>query len=536
MIEVAPSGAYDEEWHRLPGSDGPCGHVVVDGAVREGWYVVGDHAMYVRDRAVAVPDERRIDELVAALDVDDPSQRATAEALVDCEFSYARRVGDRWVVQLSTLPWRQGSELDMSPLGGGAGWDGVSVDARRVRRAARHAVLERAEARMLPPRAYTSTEVLAAERDRIFSSVWTCVARSADLPAVGDHLAADVPAGDGRTGEHESIVVLRGDEGALAAFRNACVHRCSALVEGRATRPASPARTTRGCTGSTVSCIAAPYMQRTVDAAAGRSTSPTIGSRRVAPAEWEGFVFVSPPPNPRRWRRALEPLTRGDRPLSAGRLRAGAPTGRRVGHELEVPGRELHGRLSRVQGAPEHLRQGRRQHRRHHGAPGHAAATHSTRRDRLRLVEYGVAHPDNTRSRARGGTPPRWRRCSPRSSCRCSPTGCGTSTSARSARSGAHPLGRLGGARRVRVAARSRGLRGDRCSTCCISVNAEDRPIVEGVARGVRHDDARRGPLSYLEGNVFDFDRYISRSCRRRDRSLQRLAARPIVTDIAWRL
>lgn len=116
MIEVAPSGAYDEEWLRLPGSDGPSGHVVVDGAVREGWYVVGDHAMYVRDRAVEAPDERRIDEVVAALDVADPAQRAMVEALVDCEFSYARRVGRRWVVQLSTLPWRQESELDMSPL------------------------------------------------------------------------------------------------------------------------------------------------------------------------------------------------------------------------------------------------------------------------------------------------------------------------------------------------------------------------------------------------------------------------------------
>jgi phenylpropionate dioxygenase-like ring-hydroxylating dioxygenase large terminal subunit len=44
-------------------------------------------------------------------------------------------------------------------------------------------------------------------------------------------------------------------------------------------------------------------------------------------------------------------------------------------------------------------------------------------------------------------------------------------------------------------------------------VNAEDRPIVEGVYRGVQRDGGlQRGPLSYLERNVYDFDRYIARA------------------------
>jgi hypothetical protein len=115
MFERAPSGAYEEEWHRLDGSDGPHGHVVVDGRVREGWYVVGDHAMYVRDRAVPA-GTARIDEIVAQLELDDSDQRARAEALVDCEFSYARRRGADWIIELSTVPWRQGSSLDMTPL------------------------------------------------------------------------------------------------------------------------------------------------------------------------------------------------------------------------------------------------------------------------------------------------------------------------------------------------------------------------------------------------------------------------------------
>jgi hypothetical protein len=43
-------------------------------------------------------------------------------------------------------------------------------------------------------------------------------------------------------------------------------------------------------------------------------------------------------------------------------------------------------------------------------------------------------------------------------------------------------------------------------------VNAEDRPIVEGVFRGVQRAVLPRGPLSYFERNVYDFDRYIARS------------------------
>ena len=44
-------------------------------------------------------------------------------------------------------------------------------------------------------------------------------------------------------------------------------------------------------------------------------------------------------------------------------------------------------------------------------------------------------------------------------------------------------------------------------------VNSEDRPIVEGVFRGVQRTTLTgAGPLSYLERNVYDFDRYIART------------------------
>ena len=43
------------------------------------------------------------------------------------------------------------------------------------------------------------------------------------------------------------------------------------------------------------------------------------------------------------------------------------------------------------------------------------------------------------------------------------------------------------------------------------AVNAEDQPIVEGVRRNVERPQFPRGPLSYLERNVHDFDAYVAR-------------------------
>ena len=47
------------------------------------------------------------------------------------------------------------------------------------------------------------------------------------------------------------------------------------------------------------------------------------------------------------------------------------------------------------------------------------------------------------------------------------------------------------------------------------AVNAEDQPIIEGVRRSADGDQFPRGPLSYLERNVFDFDRYVARRLTR---------------------
>ena len=61
---------------------------------------------------------------------------------------------------------------------------------------AEHARLSFEQACMLPPAAYTSTDVLAEEHRRIFSTEWTCIGRTADLLNNGDYLTADISSGD----------------------------------------------------------------------------------------------------------------------------------------------------------------------------------------------------------------------------------------------------------------------------------------------------------------------------------------------------
>ncbi len=107
MIERAPSGAYVEEWRQLPGTSDDQTHQRI--APDTEWYAAGDAAVLVRDRPVPIPRVARLPELIGEAGGD----RAAVEALLDCEFSFARRRAGRWVIEASTLPWREGEVIDV---------------------------------------------------------------------------------------------------------------------------------------------------------------------------------------------------------------------------------------------------------------------------------------------------------------------------------------------------------------------------------------------------------------------------------------
>jgi choline monooxygenase len=77
---------------------------------------------------------------------------------------------------------------------------------------------------LLPPRAFTSPAVYDAEMRRIFAHSWVHVADLPELRAAGDFVSATI----GTT----PVVIVRGHDGELRGFLNACRHRGATVAEG----------------------------------------------------------------------------------------------------------------------------------------------------------------------------------------------------------------------------------------------------------------------------------------------------------------
>ena len=138
------------------------------------------------------------------------------------------------------------------------------------------------EATTLPGRYYHDPAILAEEMRRIFSTMWLCVGRVADLARPGDFLT--------RTIGRESVLVLRDAQSRLQAFYNVCRHRGSRLVD--------EAR------GSGLGRILCPYHAWTYDLDGALRAAPHMDEvkgfdrtrhplRPVRHATWSGFVFVT---------------------------------------------------------------------------------------------------------------------------------------------------------------------------------------------------------------------------------------------------
>jgi carnitine monooxygenase subunit len=77
----------------------------------------------------------------------------------------------------------------------------------------------------LPGWVYTSADVLAAERQKIFFRTWHYAGATGELANAGDYVT-------GRLLD-QSIIVMRGRDGSLRGFYNVCQHRAHELLEGR---------------------------------------------------------------------------------------------------------------------------------------------------------------------------------------------------------------------------------------------------------------------------------------------------------------
>ena len=133
----------------------------------------------------------------------------------------------------------------------------------------------------LPAWAYTDTEFLALERERVFRPSWQVICHLSEIPKPGDYQCFDFIG--------EMLFALRGNDGVVRAFHNVCRHRASRLLDGP-----------RGhCTRR----IVCPYhawsydLEGRLSSVGNRNAFPHLDIAREAlvPAEmeiWSGFVFA----------------------------------------------------------------------------------------------------------------------------------------------------------------------------------------------------------------------------------------------------
>jgi hypothetical protein len=112
MQEHGLDGSYTEAWRSV--TDGQRHFLVIRtlrfGRLFRALVVVGDQFVYARNRATELPRAASLDALIE-------STHATREQIVeylDCELSAGRVRGGSvpWVIEKSTLPWREGRHLD----------------------------------------------------------------------------------------------------------------------------------------------------------------------------------------------------------------------------------------------------------------------------------------------------------------------------------------------------------------------------------------------------------------------------------------
>jgi phenylpropionate dioxygenase-like ring-hydroxylating dioxygenase large terminal subunit len=76
----------------------------------------------------------------------------------------------------------------------------------------------------LPLGRYTDAEFYALERQMLFGQSWLYAAHDSELPNAGSYKLCDVAGAP--------VLLVRGDDGAVRAFRNACRHRGAPVVRG----------------------------------------------------------------------------------------------------------------------------------------------------------------------------------------------------------------------------------------------------------------------------------------------------------------
>ena len=141
---------------------------------------------------------------------------------------------------------------------------------------------------------YSDPEYTRRERERLWMRVWQVVGRITDVPEAGDWM------------EHrlfdQSYVVVRGRDGVIRGFVNACRHRGNAFCEGKghAARFTCPYHNWSFGLDGKLLAVAKPDFEGSVEDFVG--SKEELGLIEVPVDTFAGFIFLNPDKN-------AEPLT-----------------------------------------------------------------------------------------------------------------------------------------------------------------------------------------------------------------------------------
>jgi choline monooxygenase len=142
------------------------------------------------------------------------------------------------------------------------------------------ASLDFSAARSAPPSIYHHPEILPLEAEKIFKQEWICVGRTEEIPDTGDYLTYEII--------DQPVFVIRKKDQSIAAFANVCAHRCAKLLTGKgcSTRISCPYHSwTYSLDGQ---LIGAPFMEQ-----AKGFDKADYQLKPVRSEVWEGFIYVT---------------------------------------------------------------------------------------------------------------------------------------------------------------------------------------------------------------------------------------------------
>jgi phenylpropionate dioxygenase-like ring-hydroxylating dioxygenase large terminal subunit len=133
---------------------------------------------------------------------------------------------------------------------------------------------------MLPPACYTDPAFFAFELAAIFSKEWLCVGREAWIRTPGEYFSAD------QAGER--IIIVRRQDGTVAALSAVCQHRAMLVAEGRGKTRTFICPYHHWTYGLDGTLVGAPAMERACD-----FDKSQFGLPQIRAEIWLGFVFIN---------------------------------------------------------------------------------------------------------------------------------------------------------------------------------------------------------------------------------------------------